>query len=238
MDAYDLQARHAPAALTILPIILLLAGLIPQFQASTVLPGVAGVAALSALQVWLARLARTNGVRIEPDLYFRWGGKPCTAMLRHSDVRVNEHTKRRYHAALESICPQFRAPTPESERADYLAADALYETAVDELRRRAKARKIEAVHRENISFGFARNLLGLKPWGISIAILSFSVALAFIGNRANWQPDGITQVEAGVLVILALDIAAWILGVTENLVRAQAEGYCRALFETIEAPVT
>ncbi|MGE4063625.1 MAG: hypothetical protein AB7E79_09680 [Rhodospirillaceae bacterium] len=233
MDAYDLQARHAPALLTILPIVLVLAAIAPRFQSAIVIPAAISAVVLTGLQYWLARIARTKGSGIEADLYFKWNGKPTTAMLRHADERINQHTKLAYHAGLERLCARFQAPTAAEERADPLGADAMYETAIDELRRRAKEQAVPAVHRENISYGFARNLFGLKAWGISIAGGCLLATLVIIGLRTNWQFYLATQIEIGLVVILSLYIGAWILGVTDRFVRVQAEGYSRALLETI-----
>jgi hypothetical protein len=125
-------------------------------------------------------------------------------------------------------------PTAEEETADPTAADARYESAVDEIRRRAKAAGNAAVLRENINYGFSRNLLALRPYALSGAILCAAIFVAkawYVGGR-TW--NAILTVDRTPVFLLAAYTAAFLLLVRKSVVRHQAEAYASTLLETIE----
>jgi hypothetical protein len=234
MDAYDLQARHAPAILTILPLVLLASLALPSFQKSLVLPSAFAATALAAIYALLSRVVRVKGRELQIRLFREWGGPPTTAMLRHRDTRINKHTKARYHERLRSLGRPFEMPTAREEAADATSADELYGAAVDELRRRAKASKNRAVLRENISFGFTRNLLAMRPFGIGVALASLAILAFMVWCRGGYFWDAIRPVDAIVGGLLILDLCAWLFLVTNRLVLHHAEAYAVALLETAE----
>lgn len=235
MDAYDLQARHAPVLLTVLPLVILAVRLVPDFQSSLALPTAFAAAVVVAVYGLLARFARARGRTREVRLFADWGGKPTTAMLRHRDTRINRHTKERYHAGLRALGAAFSVPTAGDEQRDPASADERYESAMDEIRRRAKIARDKAVHRENISYGFYRNLLGLKPLGMGLAMACLVVLVAFDWSVVGDDWAAISPVSVGGLVLLVLDLGVWAFLVTAGQVKHQAEAYATALFETIEA---
>ncbi len=236
MDAYDLEARHAPAVLAVLPLILLAVVTVPDVRASLALPAVFAAAVIAAIYGLLARVARARGRDREVELYETWGGNPTTAMLRHRDTRLNQHTKQRYHERLRALGPSVRIPTPAEEQADPTGADALYESAMDEVRVRAKKTKNPAVHRENISYGCARNLLGLKPLGIGITLLCLALLTLTIWARTGGILAATQVADAAIGAILLLGLLASLILVTPRMVRHQAEAYAKALLETVETP--
>jgi hypothetical protein len=135
--------------------------------------------------------------------------------------------------------PSFVIPTPAEEEADPSAADDLYGSAVDELRRRAKLTKNRAVHRENISYGFTRNLLALKPVGVGIGVLGLALLAAVVFYRGGRTVDAVGPHIAALAIFLALDVAAWLILIRPSLVFHHAEAYALALLEfaeSIQAP--
>ncbi|HZL38792.1 MAG TPA: hypothetical protein VFC45_00725 [Pseudolabrys sp.] len=88
--------------------------------------------------------------------------------------------------------------------------------------------------RENISYGFTRNLLGLKPFGISIAVSTLIFFLLIFWRDYYVETKTPSSIEFALAAILIIDSIGWILFVTPKLVRNQAEAYAIALFETIE----
>jgi hypothetical protein len=105
-DRYDIEARHAPAALTVLPVMIVAFYLVPEFRTSFVLPATFTAAAAAAIYALLARAARARGREIQERLYANWGGAPTTTLLRHSDDRLPLPTKERYHARLRQLGKQ------------------------------------------------------------------------------------------------------------------------------------
>ena len=141
---------------------------IPGLAQTKAVAGSIGCLVLVALQSAALPLIRSAGVSRQESLYSSWGGKPTTAMLRHRDERINIDTKKRLHERLRGLGADFSIPTEVEEIEDPNRADGKYASAVDELRKRAKAKAVKAVHRENIGYGAARNLYGLKPFGLFV----------------------------------------------------------------------
>jgi hypothetical protein len=108
----------------------------------------------------------------------------------------------------------------------------MYASAVDELRRRAKIAGVKSVRRENISYGFARNLLGLKPVGIGICAAALALMAAVLWARTSGEVRALSSLDIGTLAILIVDLLAWVGVVTPKFVRHQADAYAIALLET------
>jgi len=234
MDTYDLQARHLPTVLTVLPMPLLAVLLVPEATTTLALPATLAGSVGVAVYAFLVRYARMKGRKIEAGLFDQWDGRPTTAMLRHRDTRLNPHTKARYHSALRSFGTAFRIPTAEEEQADPEAAEALYETAIDEARRRAKIANAKGVQRENIAYGFCRNLLALKPIALGICLISLSIYVCSTLILAGWTLSEISTANILGFIVLTLIAGGWVLMVSPELVRHHADAYAQALFETIE----
>lgn len=233
MDSFDAQARLSPAILTISPCLLAALQGVRYIQAPLWLTGIVGTAAIAAILKLLVQFTRTEGKKVEARLYSQWGGKPTTAMLRHSDTRLNQYTKQNYHTTFNSLGLGISAPTVAEEQADPCNADARYEAFMDEIRRRAKAAKVKAVHRENISYNFMRNLYALKSFGIFISLVS--LAYLSITELIRIRAE-LTLLDPAIIIltmICSFSIFAWIFLVTDKLVRRQAEAYALELFETI-----
>src|SRR6266853_5106796 len=107
MDAYDLQARHAPVVFALLPIILVVIALVPEFGQSKIQTGSIAFIMLAALAFVATRLARSAGRARQDALYAAWGGQPTTAMLRFRDTRLNPQTKQIYRERLGRLGHSF-----------------------------------------------------------------------------------------------------------------------------------
>ncbi|WP_028466904.1 hypothetical protein [Nisaea denitrificans] len=234
MDTYDLQARHLPTVLAVLPMLLVAVLLVPDASTTFALPATLAGSVGVAIYVFLVRYARMKGREIEAGLFEQWGGQPTTAMLRHQDTRVNQHTKARYHDALRAFGPAFEIPTADEEQANPSAADSLYETAIDEARRRAKITGVKGVRRENIAYGFCRNLLALKPTALSISLISLSSYACATLALADWKFAELSTANNFGFLVLVLITVGWLFMVRSDLVRHHADAYAQALLETLE----
>ena len=103
---------------------------------------------------------------------------------------------------------------------------------MDELRRRAKSAGVKSVHRENISYGFAQNLLGLKPLGMGICAAALIILVLALWIRTGGDVKGLSFLDVGVFAVLVVDLFAWITLVTPKFVHHQADAYAVALLET------
>jgi len=229
LDPYALKARLQPALLALFP---LLVGTTALFGPNLELPGVLTAAAGAAgLTFLLGVLARNRGKKIEPALWTSWGGAPTTLLLRH-DGPANSVLRDRWHKQLGSLTGK-TLPTRSSEQKDPATANAVYEAATRLLIGQTRdPKQFPFLSRDNVQYGFCRNLYGLKPAGIA-----FSIMAACASGYVLWQS---TQVKSSMYLPIFYFVAAcgsatfWIFIVNRAWVRIPAMNYAQHLFETLE----
>jgi hypothetical protein len=223
-DPYARQARLYPALIVILPAALLIVVWFPALW--TTWGALASLASSFGLMLLLAQVARDRGKKLEVSLYDAWGGKPSVVLLRHRDSRIDEHTKTRYRAFLKGKLPQLTLPSADEERANPEAADAVYQSVTTWLLTQTRDTKRFAIlFRENISFGFRRNLWGLKPVGIAITLAAGCLSLAAMGYR-HWLEQSAPNPEVAIVTAAVwLLLVIWIVVVNPTWVRLPADAY-------------
>jgi hypothetical protein len=232
VDPYSLRARLQPALLTLLPACATLFVIAPgQFEPIRLLVVIAGTLGGAML---LTNLARDAGKKLEPRLWLAWGGKPSVAMLRHRDPTLVPALKARYHSKLAKAIKR-PLPTPTEEATDPAAADELYEAANAWLLARSREQdKFQSLFADNITYGFRRNLLGLRLWVFACCVIAlFAIALAYF--TPILFPAGLTTTTAilatGIVLTYALLFAAV---VNRAWVRRAAVAYAMRLLETVD----
>ena len=189
--------------------------------------GVVGVVVSCGIAVPLANVARDAGRRLEARLRKDRGGRSSATMLRHSDARINGPTKKRYHAALRRLGVNIPTRSQESAKPD--AAEAIYESAIDLLlARRSRETKGNLEFKENVTYGYRRNTLGLKP--ISVAIAAIALVVGVVGAIVGRNIYASVVVGLAALLALAFNLlvvnSAWVL--------ASDDDYARQLLRTLE----
>lgn len=232
VNPYDRKARLHPALLTALPILSSIVLLIPEF--GTILASVGGLFLYCGATTFLAQVVRDRGKRLEPSLYRSWGGKPSVVMLRHSDTRIDPTTKERYRSFLNSVVPNLRLASEDEERKCPKKADKGYESATSWLRACARKREhFDLLFKENINYGFRRNIWALKPWAFIFD--AAAILLIAILNFDSWtykngiavQPIAMQNWVCITVTIIHVLIFAFIL--REKWIRTAAEAYARQL---------
>lgn len=168
-DSYTRRARIYPALLAALPG-LALAAVVVSWKDLGISHAIATVAAGFLLYAF-GDLTRRLGKRHQDAIYRGIGGKPSTAMLRHSDTTFDEATK---SAWLKFLAGKIGGPPPtvEKERTDPAAADTYYARCGNWLRENTRDnKKFKLAFEENVAYGFRRNLYGLKWLGLAAPIL-------------------------------------------------------------------
>ena len=228
IDRYVLFARVAPVAIVALSLFLAVSSWIPFSQWPVKLVGGSVFLAIGAFI--LAQLTRDAGKRIEPALWASWGGPPSIRMLRHRDPTIAVGSKAAMHRRLIELGVVDHMPTEDEERQNPDAADAVYRTCSDWLRRKALELKANApfdvVHSENISYGFYRNLLGIKPYGVAVvgAALAIAAAAFWSGRRP--------YIEAGAMLLLG---AYLFLCANAAAVKRAADDYSKRLLDGLQS---
>jgi hypothetical protein len=198
-DKYSRQARLKPSLLVVLPVFVTVAVWLPKVW--TLLGGLAAIISTCGLTFLLAEVARFQGRKVEREMIAANGGKFTTILLRHRDSTISTATKKTYHAFLKTASKR-SLPSCENEQIDPGTADDCYRGAVEWLLEATRSEKrFPLVRTENISYGFRRNLLGLKRPAVLLIALCV-VANVFFCIR-DFQVDP-TRFWAWCLVCLAL----------------------------------
>jgi len=240
-DPYDRQARLYPALLSLLPLVALLVLLYaPNVSALT---GVVSLAVSCGGLFLMTNICREMGKRKEERLFREWGGKPTTQLLRHRDRVIDSVTKRRYHAFLAAKINAI-FPDVEQERNDPSAADEVYQSGARWLldhTRPDRGKQFDLLFQDNVTYGFRRNALGVKPLGILVAaaclvwVLAKERILPGTGKIVDWP--ALAQLPAPALASLGVSglmLLIWLFFFTKTSLRTCAFSFAETLLRTCD----
>ena len=177
------KARVMPGLLVVLPLLVPL--LCVYGPKRPVLTSVLGLLCGCGAIYALASVARGRGKKLEEALIKDWGGMPTTIALRHRDAFLDSVSKQRYHAAITAKLG-IAMPAAQEESADPLKADDVYGGATKRLRELTRGDK-QLLLKENIAYGFHRNMLAMKPVGIVTCLFGIVYGL-LIANVLQVAP--------------------------------------------------
>ena len=228
LDAYTLRARLFPAVLAAAPALAAFALLISWEKIA--LSNMISTGALLVLLFALADFARKQGLRIEPGIYDEMGGKPSITIFRRGDPKINEQAKDQYRQFIGEKINR-SVPSMQDEEADQSAADSFYEQAGTWLRASTRdAKNFPILWNELVSYGFRRNLLGLKWPALAINIIVVLICAFVLWRRASLDmSDDLVMRTVVVLVIAAMHASYIALVVTREGVKQAADRYGREL---------
>jgi hypothetical protein len=238
LDAYTIRARFFPAVIAAAPAVALAAILVSWDRLG--LPHLIASTALGVLLYVLSDVARRRGKAIEPALIQKIGGLPSMTMLRHRDAFLDAASKARILKFLAGKISA-KAPSAADEAKDPIAADGFYVRCGNWLREHTRdTKKFKILFDENITYGFRRNLLGLKWPALILNAVIVALCLLLIWYRLPFDSgDVLTQKFLSVLVIAFLHATYLALFVTEEGVVEASRQYARQLLlscETLQAP--
>ncbi|ELS4492789.1 TPA: hypothetical protein OME37_004671 [Klebsiella michiganensis] len=235
-DPYERKARLTPGLLVVLPL------LVPLVSAygpkNPILTGIVALLAGCGAMFALSNITRGNGKKLEVKLEKKWGGMPTTIILRHRDRHLDPLTKERYYDLVEKKLG-IKLLSVEDERLEPEKADQHIIAATRRLRELNRKNK-GLLLKENISYGFHRNMLSMKIIGIVSSLFGFTYGLILakilkiippnfdIVNIANpGLPASLT-----LLISLAL-LLSWLFYFKESSVKVVGITYAERLFETL-----
>ncbi len=225
LDGYVIRARLFPAMLGIAPALVFLLVTVGADYKDIGLPDVLMTATTGVLFFAFADIARRLGRRAERKLFCSSNGRPFPTVLRYRDDTLNSLSKARILAFVAGEIGG-QAPTPQEEQADPVKADEFYVASGDFLRERMRDQsRFSLLFAENVSYGFRRNLYGLRFPGLVLNLLTVagSVFLIYSASGENLAQYGI------VLIVAALHALYFIFGVTRGSVLEAADTYGRQL---------
>ena len=240
-NPYERKARQYPALLAFLPLLTMFTLL--YSSKSSAATSAASIAVACGGLYLMSNLCRELGKSLEGELFREWGGKPTTQLLRHRDDVIEAPTKVRYHSFLAArINESFPDKLLEKESPDL--ADGLYQSGVRWLLSNTRPddnKKFDLLFKENITYGFRRNALGVKKIGMAISIgcilwtlfkervvgltrpfIDFSVFVR--------MPDA----SMASLAVSGVMLLVWMLFVTKATVRTTAFTYAEMLLQTCD----
>lgn len=234
-DGYGRQACLGPALLSLFPVFVTVAVWMPSLY--QLAAGLVGLAAACGMTTVLAHIARSRGRAVQKKLKQDWGALPATVWLRRFDRNLDPTTKQRYYSFLEENVPDWHPPTAELERTAPRESDAILDSAVRWLLEHTRDPKAyPLVLKENISYGFRRNVLGLRPLAVAAALASSGYGAYFLTATAQDTPTDATAAQYAALFVSATLLIWWAFAVTSSWVRDAANAYARALLASCDTP--
>lgn len=240
-DTYSLNARVKPVFLIVFPIVI---ALFTLYEPSRTWGGAAITFVISfGIISFAANQMSTKGNILQEKLFAKWGGAPTTIILRHNDNRLDTHTKSRYMTKLDSIIPNFSVISEQDELNDLKNADEMYCSAGNYMREHTRdTHKYPLVFKENIAYGFSRNIVAFKWLGFTLSILSLVTSVfitwhKYIKGMDSAYIDLIFKIpfeNTALIIALTLIVLLWLFLVTEKWVEVRAFAYAKALFATCE----
>jgi len=161
---------------------------------------------------------------------------PSIQLLRLRHQHIDKHTKQRYHQKLQSLCPVSVPPDVEMEKNNPSVADDIYQAWTKYVISQTRdSQKFSLLLKENTSYGFRRNLWGLRPFAIGLA------AIALLANYCFWVfklkafnplkfPEGFIYSTMAILLIILF----WVLVVTKAWIKLVAFSYAERLCECVD----
>ena len=227
-DAYTLRARAWPLLLVASPPFVL-AGATAHLRLGPAI----GSAGLGVAVVFLgSQFARDAGKKREPELWASWGGAPTLRRLTFGGSTSKSRVQRAHDAV--SKATNEHLPTEAMEAQDSAAAKEAYDHAIFRLRELTRDRgRFALLFKENVNYGFRRNLLGLKSLGVVVAVASLVAAVVIaVFSDSGASARGTAAGVPGGWSLLAL-LVYWRL-IDRDWVRIAAEAYADRLIGCAE----
>lgn len=230
IDNYSLKARVYPMLLMFLPFMVV--ALAYSYNASSAIKSIASIGGVAGLCFLFSQFGRDLGKKKEPHLWHSWGGAPSIQVLRRSNEIIDVHTKNRYHSNLMALCP-----IPDLDEMLVIhrkeLGDDVYAAWCRFLINKTRDTKLfSLLFRENINYGFRRNLWGYKPLAISLILLVI-VCWYFINVSIyeEYNPLSFPVQWAIANLLLLVLLVVWLLVINKAWVRVPAFAYAERLLE-------
>jgi len=232
LDAYSIQARLFPAILGIAPAIALATVAVTWNTFS--LPQAVTTTAVAVLFVGFSDIARRFGKRAERELFRETGGRPTMTLLRHSNSTFDDKTKTRYRNFLGSVLGE-NVPTAQEEYDTPHVSNGFYERCGNWLRERTRdTTRFKILFEENKTYGFRRNLYGVKWPALILNAAVMLVCLLILSRKFNVPNDPtLTQVFT-VMVIAGIHACYFFFFVGRDAVIEASDQYARQLVLSCE----
>jgi hypothetical protein len=231
LDKYTIKARLYPSFLVLLPAFVVGVYYITDFE--RYYHYFTAVIAVGLFTFLLSQLGRDKGKLKEPALHNFFGGKPTTQILRHNNNHIDCVTKERYHKLLTQKIDGIQIPTVIQETTDTTYADQVYDSCAKFLISKTRdTKKFNLLFKENISYGFRRNLWGMKLWALFLLLFCFTLHFYIATNYFTVFNHYETK-DIGLFIFILVTTFFWLFVVTKNWIKLTAFAYAERLYETM-----
>ncbi|MEU5524957.1 hypothetical protein ABZ759_31010 [Streptomyces sp. NPDC047860] len=233
LDDYERRARLAPGLLVLLPINVALAVL--GHSKAPVVVSVLTALSLAGGPIVLAELVRHQGRKVQEKLWTSWGGSPTVQKLRLRQEGQNTLQREAWRKAVSSVTGM-SLPSVRSERANPTRADEVIEVAVGQIRSLTRDEsRFPLVRAENRSYGFHRNMYGIRWAGRTTALMAVLGVVAYMWWLANidHQPS-LTHVNVLTFLASMACLVMWCVLPSQVRMNDAAERYA---YELLQAAV-
>jgi len=228
LDKYERYARVAPGLFALLPVVVTVTAL--GYRQVPVVSGVASLLSFVGGPVLLADTVRQFGQRAQDKLWSVWGGAPTTSALRLRENSSNSVQRDMWRKAAEKVSG-IKLASRAVETKNPLKADEAIEAAVARLRQETRGKQqFDLLQAENRSYGFGRNLYGIRWLGRFVAFAGMLVIAGFmtwglLHNRHASVPtaDVLGLLINGVIMLL------WFTLPSAKRVRVAGDKYAHQL---------
>jgi hypothetical protein len=151
------------------------------------------------------------------------------------------HTKERFHKVISKGLG-VSLPSTAQENADPAAADEVYRAATTWLIGQTRdVKKFPLVFKENVAFGFHRNALGVRPYGVLVStlciawILFHAKVLSVSGPFV--APDRMISLgpeESVATIVAAAILGVWLLFFNEAALQRAGFSYAERLLQSCD----
>jgi len=240
-DHYTVNARFMPAFFSVLPFVLTMLAWCPNSK--SIMGGFLTILVSFGVMTFISTFISNLGNKCQKKLFLTWGGAPTTAILRHEDQILDKYTKQRYHKWLDDKIDRLNLPKLDDEVKDRTDADLKYQSAINFLREFTRDKtKYPAVYRDNVAYGFSRNLLAIRNFGlftslVCVMINMYLIWLVFFSGNvgaemviSNNYLFGVGASFSSVVVLFS-----FLLIVNSNFVKERGFRYAKSLLESCEA---
>lgn len=234
MDKYSVNARIYPIVILLLPIVILGIAYSIQFEQYLQILSTLGVSA--ALTYFMSQLGRDRGKNAELTLWSKCGGMPSVQLLRYSNNSIDSIRKDRYHNRMLELSPvEEGIDFKEDDELEHL--NEIYRAWSKYLITKTRdTKQFSLIFKENISYGFRRNIWGLKPIAIPIILISLVANYLFQAVTIGYSNFSLFPAEfhaSEILLIILLIL--WVFVITSDWIKIPAFAYATRLFEAIDS---
>ncbi|MBE9490017.1 MAG: hypothetical protein IMY67_06965 [Bacteroidetes bacterium] len=231
MDKYSLNARVYPIIIVLLPVVII--GIAYSFEYEKIQQTLSALGITAALTYFLSNIGRDQGKKKEGELWASWGGAPTSQLFSFRNKTIDLLTKERYHSKMTQLSEiehdvDFKTATLNELNDTYSSWTKILISKTRDIK------TYPLIFKELTSYGFRRNLWGLRLIGITITVAFVIINIAFqIFNHSFSYLDYSVSFYISELFLLIF-LSTWIFIINSEWVKIPAFGYGERLLEAID----